>query len=180
MSDSEDDFKILDDEGQGQGEQQVEQQPEETQAPQRPRKQGVYKKARDDDKRKETSKLNIEKARMVRNYKLNEKKKKRLEATLDKLNQVEVDDEESEEEDEIVLTKTKKKKQTGAGTAAETATGYSNARLDRIEGILTKLARKHKPTPAERKTIIQLTQPEAKKEEDEVAKHFKNKLLLKL
>jgi hypothetical protein len=180
MSDSEDDFKIIEDVRQEEQEQHPEAEEGQQQPEQHPgkKKQGVYKQARADDKRKEISKMNIEKARMVRNFKLNEKKKKKLESTLDRLNEVTVNDSDSDTAEEIVFTRSKNKKQTGVG-ASTGGEQYSNARLDRIEGILTKLARKHKPTPSERKTIIQLTQPD-KKEDDDIAKHFKNRLLLKL
>jgi hypothetical protein len=178
MSDSDDDIQIV---------HELEEKPAE-QAPQdnmgnshekKSKKGGVYKAPRDDDKRRTTSKMNIEKARMVRNFKLNEQKKKKMEEQLDKLNQVEIKDEESESEDEIFLTKKSKKQKPQRQEPAQQT--YQNERLDRIEGILTKLARKHKPQKEDRKTIIQLQQQQPQeKKDDELTKQFKSKLLLKL
>ena len=147
-------------------------------APVKARKAGaVYKAPRADDKRKETSKMNIEKARQCRNFKLNEQKKKKMEETLDKLNQVEIQDADSEEsEDEIFLTKAKTKNK--KAVKPEPQQTYQNDRLDRIEGILAKIARKHKTQKEDRKTIIQLQQAPAPV--DDMTKQLKNKLLLKL
>lgn len=173
MSDTEEDFKVIDD--------VVEQHPadehdrQELPGPNKRKKQGVYKTPKENDRRKEQSKLNIVKAREARNKKLLAQKKERLEATLDHINEVELRDDD-ESDDEIILTKARKKKVKEVDKIQK----YHDDRLDRIESILTKLARKHKPTATERKTIIQLAQPEQKKEDDEVSKHFKNKLLLKL
>jgi len=177
MSDTENDIQVI-------HETEREQETQETQGEETQQKKGrksgaVYKPARADDKRKETSRMNIEKARMVRNYKLNEQKKKKMEETLDKLNQVEIQDEDSDTEEEIFLTKAKTKNRKSKVAVEPAQQTYQNDRLDRIEGILSKLARKHKPQKEDRKTIIQLQQ-QAPAPVDDMTKQLKNKLLLKL
>lgn len=177
MSDTENDIQVF-------HETEKQEETQETQEEETKQKKGrkagaVYKPARADDKRKETSRMNIEKARMVRNFKLNEQKKKKMEETLDKLNQVEIQDADSDTEDEIFLTKAKTKN-TKKKAVVEPQQTYQNDRLDRIEGILSKLARKHKPQKEDRKTIIQLQQQPAIAPVDDMTKQLKNKLLLKL
>jgi hypothetical protein len=166
---------------------------EEEEQPQQ--KKGIYtrRKPKEDDKRTTTSKSNIAKARASKLEKLKAMKKDRLEQELSKLesNSYEIQEEESSDSSDssdggegFILKKVYEKPQKKAGKGKSHKEKYDeNKRMDKIESILEQLSKqkamREKPAKkVEKKTIIQIQQPQ--RQNNEQVDHLKKQILLKL
>jgi hypothetical protein len=174
---------------------QIESESEEEEQPQQ--KKGVYtrRKPKEDDKRTTTSKSNIAKARASKLEKLKAMKKDRLEQELAKIesNSYEIQEEQTDSDSsdssdggegfilKKVYEKPEKKK---AGKGKSHKEKYDeNKRMDKIESILEHLSKqkamREKPAKkVEKKTIIQIQQPQ--RQNNEQVDHLKKQILLKL
>lgn len=116
---------------------------------------GRYKSTKGDaDKRKQTSKTNMAKARAAKIAQLKAKKE-------EEAGEIEIsgtdEESESEEEEELVLTK-KSLKGKGKGRGGAPASA-SNERMDMLEAAILALASKKQPKrkPIHKKTVIHVT-----------------------
>ena len=132
----------------------------------------TYKKHTENDRRRETSKANIEKARAARLERIRKEK----EADKDKYVIEESSSEEEDDDTELVLKKAKKPKQL---TEVE-------ARMLKLELLLENLALQEKKKKLQdkkkpKKIEIEVKQPVAvKKEAPSAAEHVKKRMLLDL
>jgi hypothetical protein len=120
----------------------------------------------DADKRKQTSKLNMQKAREAKLAKLNEtKEESKYECELPE------SDLEISSEDELIITKKPKKK----------PTPDKNDRLDKLESMIYELTnhtkKKSKPKVVQKKTVFQLPPYPIQTQNTQLASNIKQKLL---
>ncbi len=135
----------------------------------------------DNDKRKTTSKANMEKARQAKLAQI--KREKELANSQFEILDSDSGSDSSSSEEELVISKVKKsKKKLHTSPVRGSGKAVADSRIDRLEAIMMNLAKtaqkKAKKKVIQKKTIVQLPPyPQQQSLNSSIAEHYKTKLL---